>query len=95
MIWDPTWNIVAEEAEAVYLFPNPIEAGATLHLSGNNSLFDAIVLCDLSGRTVLKASGHEVGEYVVTLPSDIAKGCYIVKLMRGKAVVKYEKLMIL
>ena len=94
MIWDPTWNVIADEAEAVYLFPNPIEAGETLHLSGNSSLFDGIVICDLSGRTVLKASGHEVGEFSVTLPNDISKGCYIVKMMRGNAVVKYEKLMV-
>ena len=95
MIWDPTWSVVAEEAEAVYLFPNPIEAGQTLHLSGNNSLFDAIVICDLSGRTLLKATGYAVGDFVVSIPSDMAKGCYIVKLMRGNAVVKYEKLMVL
>ena len=94
MIWDPTWNVVAEEAEAVYLFPNPIEPGQTLRLSGNSSDFDAIVVCDLSGRTVLKASGHEVGDYVLTMPASIAKGCYIVKLMRGNAVVKYGKLMV-
>lgn len=94
MIWDPTWNVVAEEAEVVYLFPNPIAAGETLHLSGNNSLFDAIVICDLSGRMVLKASGHEVGDFAVTIPFDIAKGCYIVKLMRNGAVVKYQKLMV-
>ena len=95
MIWDPTWNVIAEEAEVVYLFPNPIEAGETLHLSGNSSLFDAVVLCDLSGRIVLKASGHEVGDFAVTLPNDLAKGCYIVKMMRGNSVVKYQKLMVL
>jgi endonuclease I len=94
MIWDPTWNIVAEEANVVYLFPNPIEAGQTLHLSGNSSLFDAIIVCDLSGRMVLKASGREVSGFAITLPSDMAKGCYIVKMMRGNAVVKYEKLMV-
>ena len=94
MIWDPTWNVIAEEAEAVYLFPNPIEAGQTLRLSGNSSLFDAIVVCDLCGRTVLKASGSAVGDFAVTLPSDMAKGCYIVKLMCNGKVLKYEKLMV-
>ena len=94
MIWDPTWSFVEEEAEAVYLFPNPIKAGETLHLSGNNSLFDAIVMCDLSGRTMLKAPGHAVGDFAVTIPSDMAKGCYIVKLMRGNSVVKYQKLLV-
>ena len=94
MIWDPTWTAVAEEAEAVYLFPNPIEAGQTLRLSGNSYLFDAIVICDLCGRTVLKASGSAVGDFAVTVPSDMAKGCYIVKLMCNGNVLKYEKLMV-
>ena len=92
MIWDPSWSL-AEEVP-VYLFPNPVEAGQTLHLSGNNSLFDAVVLCDLSGRTLLKASGHAVGDFAITIPFDLAKGCYIVKLMRNGAVVKYEKLLV-
>ena len=92
MIWDPSWSLAEEEP--VYLFPNPVEAGQTLHLSGNNSLFDAVVLCDLSGRTLLKASGHAVGDFAITIPSDLAKGCYIVKLMRNGAVVKYEKLLV-
>ena len=94
MIWDPTWNVVAEEAKAVYLFPNPIETGQTLHLSGNSSNFDAVVVCDLSGRTLLKATGDAVGEFSVVLPAGFAKGCYIVKLLRNNAVVKYGKLMV-
>ena len=94
MIWDPTWNTIPEEAEPVYLFPNPIESGQTLHLSGNSSLFDAIVICDLSGRTLFKASGKGVGDWALTIPSDMAKGCYIVKLMCNNSVVKYEKLLV-
>ena len=95
MIWDPNWNTVEEDLEkAVYLFPNPIERGQTLHLSGNTNAFDAVVLCDLCGRTLFKATGNAVGDFAMTMPSDIAKGCYIVKLMNGDAVVKYEKLMV-
>ena len=59
-----------------------------------NGVFDAIVVCDLSGRTLLKATGDAVGEFSVTLPASFAKGCYIVKLMRNNAVVKYGKLMV-
>jgi endonuclease I len=94
MIWDPSWSIAEEGNEAVYLFPNPVERGQTLHISGNCDTFDAVALCDLCGRTLMKASGHAVGEFTVTLPADLAKGCYIVKLMRNGCVVKYEKLMI-
>ena len=94
MIWDPTWHTVDEAQSAVYFFPNPIEAGQTLHVSGNSSDFDAIVVCDLSGRTLLKATGDAVGEFSVTLPSNFTKGCYIVKLLRNNAVVKYGKLMV-
>ena len=94
MIWDPSWSIAEEGNEAVYLFPNPVERGQTLHISGNCDTFDAVALCDLCGRTLMKASGHAVGEFTVTLPAELAKGCYIVKLMRNGCVVKYEKLMV-
>ena len=94
MIWDPTWNTHVEEAEAVYMFPNPIEAGQTLHLSGNNSLFDAIELCDLSGRTLLKAAGDTVGELSINIPGNLAKGCYVIKFIHNGAVAKYQKLMV-
>ena len=94
MIWDPSWSIAEEGNEPVYLFPNPVERGQTLHISGNCDTFDAVALCDLCGRTLMKASGHAVGEFTVTLPADLAKGCYIVKVMRNGCVVKYEKLMV-
>ena len=94
MIWDPTWSAVEETSEAVFLFPNPIEAGQVLHVSGNSNSFDAVSICDLSGRTLLKATGNAVGDFAVTLPNDLAKGCYIVKLMRNGSVVKYEKLLV-
>ena len=94
MIWDPTWNAVEETIEAVYLFPNPVDAGQTLHVSGNANQFDAVTICDLNGRTLLKATGNAVGDFAVSLPSDLAKGCYIIKLMRNGNVVKYEKLLV-
>ena len=94
MIWDPTWSAVEETSEAVFLFPNPIEAGQVLHVIGNSNPFDAVAICDLSGRTLLKAIGNAVGDFAVTLPNDLAKGCYIVKLMRNGSVVKYEKLLV-
>ena len=94
MIWDPTWNVMEEDYAAVYLFPNPIEQGQTLHVSGNCNDFDAIAVCDLCGRILLKASGHAIGDFSLTLPDSFAKGCYIVKLMRNGVVVKYEKLLV-
>ena len=94
MIWDPTWNAVEDILSRVYLFPNPVAQGQTLHVSGNNNYFDAIVVCDLSGRTVLKATGNTVGGFNVSLPEDLVKGCYIVKLTRNGSVVKYEKLLV-
>ena len=90
MIWDPTWNTVEEALEAVSLYPNPIEAGESLHLSGNTHLFDAVVICDLYGRTVFRTDS----DAVIALPDDMARGCYIVKLMRNGGVVKYEKLLV-
>ena len=94
MIWDPTWNLIEEGTDAIYLFPNPVESGQTLHVSGNGNQFDAMAICDLCGRTLLKASGNAVGDFAVTLPNGFAKGCYIVKLMRNGNVVKYEKLLV-
>jgi endonuclease I len=95
MIWDPNWNVIDNHLnEPVYLFPNPIEAGQSLHVSGNLQTFDAVAVCDLCGRTLMKATGNAVGEFTLTLPNDLAKGCYIVKLMRGETVVKHEKLLV-
>ena len=95
MIWDPTWSI--EDSlleEPVYLFPNPIDRGQTLHVSGNQNAFDALTVCDLCGHTLMKATGNAIGDFVMTLPSDLSQGCYIVKLMRNGTVVKYEKLLV-
>ena len=94
MIWDPTWNVVEDPQVAVSLFPNPIEPGQTLHVSGNCNDFDAIAICDLCGRTLLNSTGKEHDDFVVTIPSDLSRGCYIIKLMRGDTVVKYEKLLV-
>ncbi|MBQ8959282.1 MAG: endonuclease [Bacteroidales bacterium] len=93
MIWDPNWSAVDENSEPVYLFPNPVKRGQMLYVSGSNT-FDAIIICDLSGRTMLKATGNQVGDSAITLPNGIARGCYIVKLMRGDAAVKYQKLLV-
>ena len=92
MIWDPTWNAVEETQETVTVFPNPVEHGQTLRVSGNS--LEAVVLCDLCGRTVLKASNHIGDDCVVALPADLSKGCYIVKVLRNGAVIKYEKLLV-
>ena len=94
MIWDPSWNVNKDLNEAIYLFPNPIKAGQLLHVSGNHNAFDAIAICDLCGHTLIKATGDMVGGFSFTLPHDLPRSCYIVKLMRGNAVVKYEKLLV-
>lgn len=94
MIWDPNWSVVEENSMDVYLFPNPIECGQTLHLSSNCNAFDAFAICDLCGRTLFKASGRVVGDFAVTIPDGFAKGCYIVKLMCNGNVLKYEKLLV-
>ena len=92
MIWDPTWNTLEETAESVAIFPNPIEHGQTLRVSGN--AIDGVVLCDLCGRTVLKANTHVGDDCVMTLPDDLAQGCYIVKVLRNGTIVKHEKLLV-
>ena len=92
MIWDPTWNDVSEETDAVALFPNPVEHGQTLHVCGN--AVDGVEFFDLCGRIVLKANTPVGDDCVVTLPDDLAQGCYIVKVMRNGATVKYEKLLV-
>ena len=94
MIWDPTWNVVGEGHESISVFPNPVEHGQTLHVSGNNGAFDAVVVCDLNGRTLLRAKGDVAGDFIIDLPADMAQGCYIVKLMCNGVTVKHEKLMV-
>ena len=96
MIWDPTWDITEQESsQAVYLFPNPIDRGQVLHLSGHCSAFDDVIVCDMTGRTLFKTpTGNTKGSCQLTLPRDLQRGCYIVKLMRGDKVVKYEKLLV-
>ena len=92
MIWDPNWSAVEELNVSVGLFPNPVEENGVLHLSGNS--IDAIAVCDLCGRTLYKAAGKAIIDGTVTLPASIAKGCYIVKLMRNGSAVKYQKLLV-
>ena len=94
MIWDPSWGFGEDLSEPVYLFPNPIEAGQALHVSGNQNVFDALSISDLCGHILMKATGNAVGDFSVTLPRDLSQGCYIVKMMRDNAVVKYEKLLV-
>ena len=94
MIWDPTWNVVGEGDEYVSISPNPVKQGQTLHLSGNAHRFDALAICDMCGRTLLKAKCDATGDFAVVIPADMAQGCYLVKLMRNGNVVKYEKLMV-
>ncbi len=96
MIWDPSWDIAEQQtSQAVYLFPNPVERGQTLHLSGHCGTFDAVAVCDMMGHTLFKTpTGNAKGCCQLTLPRDLQRGCYIVKLMRGDKVVKYEKLLV-
>ena len=94
MIWDPSWSVDEEGDGAIYLFPNPIERGQTLHVSGDKNQIDALVICDLCGRKMCQITRKAVGDFNVTLPDDLAQGCYIVKLMCNGAVVKYEKLLV-
>jgi hypothetical protein len=92
MIWDPTWNAVGEETAKVSIYPNPVEHGQALHLSGCNAI-DAMTIFDLCGRTVLTAK-IDASDTVVALPEDLSRGFYLVKLMCNGAAVKYEKLIV-
>lgn len=80
--------------EPVYLFPNPIERGQEMHLSGNQWKFDSVVICDLCGHVMLKAAGKSQGGFAVAIPADMPRGCYIVRLMKDDEVVKNLKLMV-
>lgn len=85
---------VEEALEAVCLFPNPIETGGTLRVSGGSRQFDALALCDLCGRTLFEATGDTTGGLTVTLPDTFAPGCYLVRLTQDNKVVRYEKLLV-
>ena len=95
MIWDPHSSVFeVEETATVYLFPNPIERGQEMHLSGNQWKFDSVVVCDLCGHVMLKAAGKSQGGFAVAIPIDMPRGCYIVRLMNGSETVKNLKLMV-
>ena len=85
---------VGESVEVVCLFPNPIEAGQTLRVSGGAQQFDALTLCDLFGRTLFEARGDTAGGLTITLPDALAPGCYLVKLTRDNEVVRYGKILV-
>lgn len=90
-----SYQDVEEDLDApVFLFPNPIGRGQELHVSGNQWKFDSIVICDLCGHRLMKASGTSVGGFVVLIPDDMLQGCYIVKLMKNDKVVKNLKLVV-
>ena len=80
--------------EPVYIFPNPIERGQELHLSGNQWKFDSVVICDLCGRKIMKASGKSIGGFSFLIPADMQRGCYFVRLMKADKAVKTLKLIV-
>ena len=95
MIWDPNWSVFEDDENGfVYVFPNPVERGNTIHLSGNEWKFDAIAICDLCGHVVAKASGVSSGGLSITIPKDMQMGLYFVKLSKDGEIVKNLKLMV-
>ena len=88
------YDVEENLSEPVYLFPNPIEKGQEMHLSGNQFKFDSVVVCDLCGHVMLKTVGRAQGGFAVTIPVDMPRGCYIVRLMNGNEIVKNLKLMV-
>ncbi len=88
------YDVEEDLNEPVYLFPNPIEQGQEMHLSGNQWKFDSVVICDLCGHVMLKAAGKSQGGFAVTIPVDMPRGCYIVRLMKDDEIVKNLKLMV-
>lgn len=96
MIWDPDWQVEENTAgdAPVYVFPNPVARGGELHISGNQWQFDALIICDLCGHKLMKASGPSVGGFSILIPGDLQPGCYFVKMMKGERVVKNLKLIV-
>ena len=90
-----TYQGVGEDLdEPVYIFPNPVERGQEIHLSGNQWKFDSVVICDLCGRKMLKASGKSVRGFSLLIPADMQRGCYFVKLVKDGRTVKVLKLIV-
>ena len=93
MIWDSSWSFAEEvEDEPIYIFPNPVEKGNVIHLSGNEWKFDAVAIYDLCGHVVAKTSGFSLGGLCITVPEGMQTGLYFVKLMKNGRVVKNLKL---
>jgi hypothetical protein len=58
------------------IYPNPVQAGATLNLSGIAENVEAIWLTDLFGRIVWAGNSFEGGKANIALPNDLSGGLY-------------------
>ena len=77
-----------------YFYPNPVRRGGTLTFKKQNQEVNNLVICDLSGRTMLKMCVTNEVDYTLTLPKDLQAGFYCLRLMNGRQVVVNMKLVV-
>lgn len=66
----------ADGNASLAIYPNPVQAGATLNLSGIAENVEAIWLTDLFGRIVWAGNSFEGGKANIALPNDLSGGLY-------------------
>lgn len=95
MIWDPNWSGTNDLAEStISIFPNPVQRGGRLHLYSGGLPVDQAVIYDISGRMVSRLEVKVEDVPVLTLPSDLQSGYYLLQLYDGNRVVMNKKLLI-
>lgn len=79
----------SEARKNMYLFPNPITAGSTLHVSNGNEpgIQGHLELIDLTGKLI---DHHFIEPYTIDihykLPNNIPAGIYFLKISSGKNI---------
>ncbi len=66
----------ASGTSSLSIYPNPVQAGTTLNLSGIAENVEAIWLTDLFGRIVWAGNSFEGGKANIALPNDLSGGLY-------------------
>jgi len=76
---DATASVATQEIAGLKLFPNPLNSGATLNITSNNTADKSVAIFDILGKQVF--SGATVRGTVNT--SNLTAGVYIVKITEG------------
>lgn len=97
MIWDPDWSdfcVDEYDDREAYVYPNPVERGGELHFQKMNRKIDKVVVCDLSGRSILQMCATNETDFTLLLPQNLQPGFYTLQLQQGGRPTANMKLLV-